>query len=102
MLRVWSRYQLPGELQRWNLQASMNSLSKTYNVIAPLGDAKLQQSGYTLFDAGVGYQISPQLSADLLVTNLTDKKYYQRINTMQDGNIWGDPRAATMTLRATF
>ena len=102
ILRVWTRYQLPGDLQRWNLQASMNSVSKTYNTITPLGDAKLQQSGYTLFDAGFGYQITPQLSADLLVTNLTDKKYCQRINTMQDGNIWGDPRAATMTLRAKF
>lgn len=102
ILRVWTRYQLPGELQRWHLQAAMNAVSKTYNTITPLGDAKLQQSGYSLFDAGFGYQITPQLSADLLVTNLTDKKYYQRINTMQDGNIWGDPRAATMTLRATF
>jgi len=102
ILRVWTRYQLPGDLQRWNLQASMNSVSKTYNTITPLGDAKLQQSGYTLFDAGFGYQITPQLSADMLVTNLTDKKYYQRINTFQDGNIWGDPRAATLTLRAKF
>lgn len=102
ILRVWTRYQLPGELHRWNLQAAMNAVSKTYNTITPLGDAKLQQSGYTLFDAGFGYQITPQLSADFLVTNLTDKKYYQRINTMQDGNIWGDPRAATMTLRAKF
>ena len=102
ILRVWTRYQLPGEWQRWNLQAAMNSVSKTYNTITPLGDAKLQQGGYTLFDAGVGYQITPQLSADLLVTNLTDKKYYQRINTMQDGNIWGNPRAATLTLRARF
>jgi outer membrane receptor for ferric coprogen and ferric-rhodotorulic acid len=101
-LRVWTRYQLPGEWQRWNLQAAVNAVSKTYNSITPLGDAKLQQSGYTLFDAGIGYQITPQLSADLLATNLTDKKYYQRINTMQDGNIWGDPRAATLTLRAKF
>lgn len=102
ILRMWTRYQLPGELQRWNLQAGMNSVSKTYNTITPLGDAKLEQGGYTLFDIGAGYQITPQLSADLLVTNLTDKKYYQRINTMQDGNIWGDPRAATLTLRAKF
>lgn len=88
--------------QRWNLQAGMNSVSKTYNTVTPLGDAKLDQGGYTLFDAGVGYQITPELSTDVLVTNLTDKKYYQRINTFQDGNIWGDPRAATMTLRAKF
>lgn len=48
ILRVWTRYQLPGELQRWNLQAGMNSVSETYNKITPLDDAKLQQSGYTL------------------------------------------------------
>jgi outer membrane receptor for ferric coprogen and ferric-rhodotorulic acid len=101
ILRVWTRYQLPGELQRWNLQAGMNSVKITVPA-ARMDGLKLQQSGYTLFDAGFGYQISPELSADLLATNLTDKKYYQRINTFQDGNIWGDPRAATLTLRAKF
>ena len=102
ILRIWTRYQLPSDLQRWTLQAGMSALSRTYNTITPMGDAKLQQSGYTLFDVGAGYRINPQLSADLLVTNLTDKKYYQRINTFQDGNIWGDPRTATLTLRAKF
>jgi outer membrane receptor for ferric coprogen and ferric-rhodotorulic acid len=106
ILRVWTHYQLPGEWQRWSVQGGMNAVSKTFTKLNipdfNINDAVLKQSGYTLFDAGVGYQITPQLSADLLVTNLTDKKYYQRINTFQDGNIWGDPRAATMTLRAKF
>lgn len=108
MLRVWTHYQLPGEWERWSVQGGMNTVSNTYtrtnhpNPAAGFDDTKLEQGGYTLFDAGVGYQITPQLSADLLVTNLTDKKYYQRINNPYDGNIWGDPRAATMTLRAKF
>lgn len=106
ILRVWTHYQLPGEWQRWSVQGGMNTVSKTFTKTnfpaADIYDDVLKQSGYTLFDAGVGYQITPQLSADLLVTNLTDKKYYQRINTFQDGNIWGDPRTATMTLRAKF
>ncbi|MOA18296.1 Fe(3+)-pyochelin receptor precursor [compost metagenome] len=63
---------------------------------------KLRQSGYALYDAGIGYQITQNFSADLLGTNLTDKKYFQRINTFQDGNIFGDPRAVSMTLRAKF
>ncbi|MDP3846056.1 MAG: TonB-dependent siderophore receptor [Pseudomonas sp.] len=106
ILRVWSQYQLPGEWQRWSVQGGMNAVSEAYtktNFAAfGINDVKLEQGGYTLFDAGVGYQITPQLSADVLATNLTDKKYYQRINNPQDGNIWGDPRAATLTLRAKF
>jgi outer-membrane receptor for ferric coprogen and ferric-rhodotorulic acid len=106
ILRVWTHYQLPGEWQRWSVQGGMNAVSKTFTKLNipdfNINDAVLKQSGYTLFDAGFGYQITPELSVDVLVTNLTDKKYYQRINTFQDGNIWGDPRAATMTLRAKF
>ena len=106
ILRVWTQYQLPGEWQRWSVQGGMNTVSTAYtrtNIAAfGINDVKLEQGGYTLFDAGVGYQITPQLSADVLATNLTDKKYYQRINNPQDGNIWGDPRAATLTLRAKF
>jgi len=108
ILRVWTHYQLPGELQRWSVQGGMNTVSNAYtrtthpNPAAGINDVKLEQGGYTLFDAGMGYQITPQLSADVLVTNLTDKKYYQRINNPIDGNIWGDPRAATLTLRAKF
>ncbi|MNH31434.1 Fe(3+)-pyochelin receptor precursor [compost metagenome] len=63
---------------------------------------KLQQGGYALYDVGINYQVNENLSADLLATNLTDKKYYQRINTFQDGNIFGDPRAVSLTLRAKF
>lgn len=108
ILRVWTQYQLPGEWQRWSVQGGMNTVSNAYTrtthplAAAGIKDVKLEQGGYTLFDAGVGYQITPQLSADVLVTNLTDKKYYQRINNPFDGNVWGDPRAATMTLRAKF
>lgn len=106
ILRVWTQYQLPGEWQRWSVQGGMNAVSEAYtrtnNAAARINDVKLEQGGYTLFDAGVGYQITPQLSADVLATNLTDKKYYQRINNPVDGNIWGDPRAATLTLRAKF
>ena len=108
ILRVWTQYQLPGEWRRWNVQGGMNTVSNAYtrttvaNPAAGINDVKLEQGGYTLFDAGFGYQITPQLSADVLATNLTDKKYYQRINNPIDGNIWGDPRAATLTLRAKF
>ena len=106
ILRVWTHYQLPGEWKRWSLQGGMNIVSEAYTrtnfASFGINDVKLEQGGYTLFDAGVGYQITPQLSADVLVTNLTDKKYYQRINNPIDGNIWGDPRAATLTLRAKF
>lgn len=106
MLRVWSLYKLPGELEKWSVQGGVSVVSENYNKLdvpsIGMDGTKLRQSGYALYDAGIGYQITPNLSADLLGTNLTDKKYYQRINTFQDGNIFGDPRAVSMTLRAKF
>ena len=106
MLRVWSLYKLPGELEKWSVQGGASIVSETYNKLDVPGigmdGTKLRQSGYALYDAGIGYQITQNLSADLLATNLTDKKYFQRINTFQDGNIFGDPRAVSMTLRAKF
>jgi outer membrane receptor for ferric coprogen and ferric-rhodotorulic acid len=106
MLRVWSLYKLPGELEKWSVQGGASIVSETYNKLDVPGigmdGTKLRQSGYALYDAGIGYQITQNLSADLLATNLTDKKYLQRINTFQDGNIFGAPRAVSMTLRAKF
>lgn len=106
MLRVWTLYKLPGELEKWSVQGGVSAVSETYNKLDVPGigmnGTKLQQSGYALYDAGIGYQINENLSADLLGTNLGNKKYYQRINTFQDGNIFGDPRAVSFTLRAKF
>lgn len=106
MLRVWTLYKLPGELEKWSVQGGVSIVSETYNKLdvpsIDMDGTKLRQSGYALYDAGIGYQITPHLSADLLATNLTDKKYFQRINTFQDGNIFGDPRAVSMTVRARF
>ena len=106
MLRVWSLYKLSGELEKWSVQGGVSIVSETYNKLdvpsIDMDGTKLRQSGYALYDAGIGYQITQHLSADLLATNLTDKKYFQRINTFQDGNIFGDPRAVSMTVRARF
>lgn len=106
MLRVWTLYKLPGELEKWSVQGGVSAVSETFNKLdvpqLDMDGTKLRQGGYALYDAGVGYQINENLSADLLGTNLGDKKYYQRINTFQDGNIFGDPRAVSLTLRAKF
>lgn len=106
MLRVWTLYKLPGSLEKWSLQAGTSIVSETWNTLyvpsIDMDGTRLKQSGYALFDAGVGYQINANLSADLLGTNLGNRKYYQRINTFQDGNIFGDPRALSLTLRAKF
>ncbi len=106
MLRVWTLYKLSGELEKWSVQGGVSIVSETYNKLYVPGidmdGTKLQQSGYAIYDAGIGYQINEHLSADLLGTNLSNKKYYQRINTFQDGNIFGDPRAVSLTLRAKF
>jgi outer membrane receptor for ferric coprogen and ferric-rhodotorulic acid len=66
---------------------------------APL--AHLTQAGYALTNAKVAYEINRHLSAQLNVSNLTDKKYYRTVG-FYDSVYWGEPRNVRVTLNAKF
>ncbi|WAC71028.1 TonB-dependent siderophore receptor [Roseateles sp. SL47] len=70
------------------------------NVSHPtLGTVKHTVSGYWLFDAMAGYQIDKNLSVNLNVSNLLDKKYYT-IFSWYSTYTWGAGRA--FNLNATY
>lgn len=58
-------------------------------------------SSYWLLDAMASYQIDKNLSAQLNVTNLLDKKYYT-IFSWYSTYTWGEGRNATLTLKYKF
>ena len=99
ILRLWSDYRLPGELQAWSIGGGFNfqtaSARKTGNIT-------LEQPAYAVWSARVGYQVNRNWSLTLNVANLFDKTYYQTIGAPAWGNFYGDPRNATLALRGKF
>ncbi|MCA1323448.1 TonB-dependent siderophore receptor [Herbaspirillum sp. alder98] len=99
MLRVWSDYRLPGDLQAWSVGGGVNyqtSNSRTTGLIT------LRQNSYAVWSARVGYQVDRNWSLALNVANLFDKRYYQTVGAPGWGNFYGDPRNATLSLRGKF
>ena len=66
-----------------------------------LGTVKHIMSSYWLLDAMASYQIDRNLSLNLNVTNLLDKKYHT-IFDWYSTYTWGEPRSAMLTLKYKF
>lgn len=93
--KLWTRYAFQNQtLRGWHVGAGMRAQSSTSRDAAA-------QGGYTVVDAQLGYQISRNVSATLSVNNLFDKTYYARVPS-RFYSVWGDPRNAMLTLRASF
>ncbi|MCG8559816.1 MAG: TonB-dependent receptor [Hyphomicrobiales bacterium] len=98
---LWATYQLPGDLYKWTIGGGI-----FYTGDRVLNDRNtLSLPSYTTVDAFVGYQISDAISAQLNVTNIADKRYYVNASTSGDtfrSTFPGEPRAVSLTLRASF
>ncbi|OLE08685.1 MULTISPECIES: TonB-dependent receptor domain-containing protein [Delftia] len=70
MLRQWGSYRLPGGLGRWTVGTGGNAQTDTLS-----SDRAFRLAGFALWNAGVAYQVSPELSVALNVSNLLDKRY---------------------------
>ncbi|WP_414502816.1 TonB-dependent siderophore receptor [Zymobacter sp. IVIA_5232.4 C2] len=105
ILRLYGKYQLPGELNKWDVGAGMSMQSGTQSNKVRLAAGRYEtvnQGGYTTFDASVTYHYNEHLDISLLGNNLTDKRYYETYsNSNRYGyNFYGDPR--NVALRATL
>ncbi|QBF27140.1 TonB-dependent siderophore receptor [Pseudomonas tructae] len=115
LLKVWGTYQLPGDLQAWKvgLGATTQSATSKQGQVTPYNpdsgkfdgeplDYKFLQSGYTLWNASLEYQIDKNWSTTLNANNLFDKKYYSTVGTSAYNNFYGDPRNLMLTVRSKF
>ncbi len=115
LFKLWSTYQLPGELSPWTLGGGLTLQSSTYvsgtansyNPVSGKFDGasvpfQFTQAGYAVWNASVQYRINRNWSATLNVNNLFDKTYYKTVGTSGGGNWYGDPRNAMLTLRGAF
>lgn len=99
LLKLWSHYRLPEPLQDLSINLSSYTTSE---ISTNTSGVIVRQPGYTTVDAGLSYRINPHLTADLNVTNVFDRYYYQSIQTPSDHNYLGDPRLTLMSLKYTF
>ncbi|MFF7395825.1 TonB-dependent siderophore receptor [Achromobacter sp. NPDC008082] len=95
MLRLWANYKLPGMMNRLSVGAGVNTQTDTIS-----SDREFKLAGFTIWNARVGYQATPELSIGLNVNNVFDKKYYvPSYNTLSSNNYYGQPRNFMLTFR---
>jgi len=95
MLRLWANYRLPGAWNRLSVGAGVNAQTQTIS-----SDREFKLAGFTIWNARLGYQATPELSFGLNVNNVFDKKYYvPSYNTLGGNNYYGEPRNVMLTVR---
>lgn len=115
LFRLWTTYRLPDDLSAWTLGAGV-SLQSAHHVKGtvnaynqgtgkfdgPSSAFKFSQPGYAVWNASVQYRFHRNWTALLNVNNLFDRTYYQTMGTSSNGNWYGEPRNAMLTLRGEF
>lgn len=100
LLRLSSSYRLYGEWNRWLLGGHLTWQSQIYEKGQRPGGGDAKQPAYTLVHAFASYQAGKDLSLQLNINNLFDKKHYTGIY-LNYGN-YGDPRNFTLTAKYQF
>lgn len=103
-LKLFTHYDVAdGPLAGLQVGAGVNYYSAVEGGNAQLAvPTVVRQGGYAVVDALVGYRLRDGLMLRLNIGNLFDKVYYTRISATGRGNFYGEPRNATLSLRATF
>jgi outer membrane receptor for ferric coprogen and ferric-rhodotorulic acid len=98
--KLWSQYRFnEGLLDGLGLGLGVNAYGS-----ASGGNAvtNTQRPGFGIVNAAISYRIDPRWSVALNINNLTDKVYWQRVYTTGRSNFYGEPRNASVTVRALF
>lgn len=90
-----------GMFNRWSAGAGLRAISGIYSQPTTTS-VRIDQGGYMLVDARIGYQFDPKTTVSLMVTNLFDKHYYEKISSTSRQNFYGEPQAFTLSVNRTF
>ena len=106
LVTLFTRYDLAGiGLPRWDVGAGATYRSEFFSASSFLAgdeDRRIISGDYTLLNARLGYHLNENLALNLVVENLLDKKYYEKVSSPSRQNFYGAPRSATVSLRARF
>jgi outer membrane receptor for ferric coprogen and ferric-rhodotorulic acid len=104
LLRAFTTYRLPGAWDKLSVGGGVNWEGKTYTVVPdvpPGTDGRVEQESFALVNLMARYEFSRQLSAQLNVNNLLDKKHFG-LSAAYEGVNYQAPRGASLTLRYRF
>lgn len=108
LLKLSTVYRLPDALANWQVGGSAHVQSKT-SVDGSLYDAnfnatpyRFKEGGYAVLNAMVQYRIDSRWTLALNLNNVLDKVYYERVGSTSNGNWYGTPRNAVLSLRGSF
>ncbi|MDU9411347.1 TonB-dependent siderophore receptor [Pseudomonas sp. zfem005] len=112
MLRLSTAYRLPGQWRALTVGGTLNWQSEIYgNTRRPVGrdsggaiitqTTRVHQQAYSVAGLMSRYEFDRHLSVSLNVSNLFDKKYYERVG-FYNGVYWGEPRTLTLGLDWTL
>lgn len=99
MFRLLASYRLGGADGKWTLSGGVNMQSKSSPIT--INGQKHYLGGYAIWNAGVQYEPSKQISMGFKIHNLTDKRYYQSYGHRgtNQGHFYGEPRNITFHLK---
>lgn len=95
-LRLWGKYNFNPQ---WTAGFGAEYSSGTF---WESGNVRWEQGGYTTFSAMLAYQISNDSRLILNGTNLTDKRYYSRVQGGSRQNYFGEPLKVSLTFETAF
>lgn len=102
LVRVFTTYQLPGDWNRLTVGGGVNWQSGVYTIASgPNGDERVGQGSYAITNLMARYRFNRNLSAQLNVNNLFDRKYYSQVGFYSQG-AWGAGRSAMVTMRYQY
>ncbi|CAG8870602.1 Ferric-pseudobactin 358 receptor [Pseudomonas fluorescens] len=97
MLRAWADYKLPVDGQRWSTGLGFTSQSHTLGY-----ERTYEVPGYTVWNARVAYQLTPEVNLAVNANNLFDKHYWVAgFNQLNGSNNYGEPRNFLLTVKYT-
>ncbi|MCP1444492.1 outer membrane receptor for ferric coprogen and ferric-rhodotorulic acid [Pseudomonas sp. GGS8] len=97
MLRVWGNYQFSGDWNRVSTGLGFTTQSHTLGY-----DHVVNVPGYTVWNARVGYQLTPEIGLAVNANNLFDKTYFTAgYNQLDGNNNYGDPRNVMFSVKYT-
>ena len=105
MVKLWTTYRLPGELNRLTIGGGMNWQSGISLTDTPwqIGQkVKATEDAYAVFNAMARYDVTKNLSATVNVNNLFDKKYLSSLDPTFYTGFYGEPRNVMFTTKYNF
>jgi outer membrane receptor for ferric coprogen and ferric-rhodotorulic acid len=97
MLRVWGNYQFSGDWNHVSTGLGFTTQSHTLGF-----DHVVNVPGYTVWNARVGYQLTPEIGLAVNANNLFDKTYFTAgYNQLDGNNNYGDPRNVMFSVKYT-